>query len=145
MAVQKNFGITNHNAIDAYVGQRLRLCRTQRGLTQEQLAGLLGVTFQQVQKYERGSNRISASRLWDLSKALDVPIGYFFEEMDDEVMDASPARVACGASVPETLDFSPFTRREMLELTKAYYKISDPKVRKMFTKMLRAVGEMTEH
>jgi len=144
MAVQKNFGVTNHNAIDAYVGQRLRLLRTQRGMTQCQLGQLLGITFQQVQKYERGTNRISASRLWDLAQSLGVRIEYFFDEMAAEVMDASPAKTSSGAPVPEPHDFGLVTRRETLELNKAYYKISDPKVRKMFTKMLRAIGDMAE-
>ena len=76
--VERNFRITNNNAIDMHVGKRLRLRRTLLGMSQEQLGAELNVTFQQVQKYERGANRISASRLWDISQILDVPISYFW-------------------------------------------------------------------
>jgi DNA-binding transcriptional regulator YiaG len=75
--VERNFRITNNNAIDMHVGKRVRLCRTLLGMSQEQFGAELNVTFQQVQKYERGANRISASRLWDISQILDVPISYF--------------------------------------------------------------------
>ena len=75
--VERNFRITNNNAIDMHVGKRVRLRRTLLGMSQEQLGAELNVTFQQVQKYERGANRISASRLWDISQILDVPISYF--------------------------------------------------------------------
>ena len=75
--VERNFRITNNNAIDMHVGKRVRLRRTLLGMSQEQLGAELNVTFQQVQKYERGANRVSASRLWDISQILDVPISYF--------------------------------------------------------------------
>ena len=74
----KNFRITNNNAVDVHVGKRIRLRRTLLGMSQEQLGGALELTFQQVQKYERGANRVSASRLWDISQILDVKISYFF-------------------------------------------------------------------
>ena len=76
------------NPIDVHVGNRIRLRRTLLGLSQEKLAALLGLTFQQVQKYERGMNRVGASRLWDIGKVLEVPINFFFEDMDKSV--ASP-------------------------------------------------------
>ena len=79
--VERNFRITNNNAIDMHVGKRVRLRRTLLGMSQEQLGAELNVTFQQVQKYERGANRISASRLRDISQILDVPISYFFDNM----------------------------------------------------------------
>ena len=79
--VERNFRITNNNAIDMHVGKRVRLRRTLLGMSQEQLGAEPNVTFQQVQKYERGANRISASRLWDISQILDVPISYFFGNM----------------------------------------------------------------
>src|SRR5919107_1994508 len=71
--------------IDAHVGGRVRLRRTLMGMSQEKLGDALGLTFQQVQKYERGVNRIGASRLFDLSRVLDVPIGFFFDDMPDAV------------------------------------------------------------
>ena len=76
--VERNFRITNNNAIDMHVGKRVRLRRTLLGMSQEQLGAELNVTFQQVQKYERGANWISASQLRDISQILDVPISYFF-------------------------------------------------------------------
>ena len=71
-----NYQITNNNPIDVHVGRRVRLRRTLLGMSQEQLGDALNITFQQVQKYERGSNRISASRLWDIGQILDVPVSF---------------------------------------------------------------------
>jgi transcriptional regulator with XRE-family HTH domain len=73
------------NQIDVHVGRRVRLRRTLKGISQEKLGERLGLTFQQIQKYERGVNRIGASRLFEISRILDVPIGYFFEEMPTEI------------------------------------------------------------
>src|SRR4051812_13651265 len=78
------------NPVDVHVGNRVRLRRTLLGMSQEKLGESLGLTFQQVQKYERGANRIGASRLWDLSRVLDCPVAFFFEEMDRETESASP-------------------------------------------------------
>ena len=79
--LERHNRITNNNAIDLHVGKRLRLRRTLLGMSQEQLGAELNITFQQVQKYERGANRISALRLWDMSQILDVPVSYFFDDM----------------------------------------------------------------
>ena len=86
---ERHFQITNNNAIDMHVGKRLRLRRTLLGMSQEQLGTELNITFQQVQKYERAANRISASRLWDMSQILDVPISYFFDDMSETTMQSS--------------------------------------------------------
>ena len=94
--VERHHRITNNNAIDLHVGKRLRLRRTLLGMSQEQLGAELNITFQQVQKYERGANRISASRLWDMSQILDVPVSYFFDHMSETTMRSSPRRVARG-------------------------------------------------
>src|SRR3546814_12335615 len=75
-----NYQITNNNPIDVHVGRRVRLRRTLLGMSQEQLGDALNITFQQVQMYERGSNRISAYRLWDIRQLLDVPVMFFFED-----------------------------------------------------------------
>lgn len=77
-------------AVDNHVGKRMKLRRSLLGMSQEVLADRLGITFQQVQKYERGSNRVSASRLWDLSQALEVPVSFFFDGMDDHAAPADP-------------------------------------------------------
>jgi transcriptional regulator with XRE-family HTH domain len=107
------------NPIDSHVGARMKLRRTLLGLSQEQLAGMIGLTFQQVQKYERGANRIGASRLFDLSRALDVPLSFFFDDMPPEVAASSPAAVLTGTSsggVPVEVD--PACRRETLEIAR---------------------------
>src|ERR1700741_4121691 len=78
------------NPIDVHVGHRLRLRRTLLGLSQQKVGEALGLTFQQVQKYERGANRIGASRLWDLSGVLDCPVSFFFEEMDEHTVGTAP-------------------------------------------------------
>src|SRR3546814_14626587 len=85
-----NYQITNNNPIDVHVGRRVRLRRTLLGMSQEQLGDALNITFQQVQKYERGSNRISASRLWDIGKILDVPVSFFLDDMSDGTAATSP-------------------------------------------------------
>ena len=75
--LDKNFRVTNNNAVDVHVGKNVRLRRTLSGMSREELGASLNITFQQIQKYERGANRISASRLWDISQILDVQISYF--------------------------------------------------------------------
>lgn len=87
------------NPVDVYVGSRLRLRRTVLNLSQEKLAALAGLTFQQIQKYERGMNRIGASRLYDFAQILEVPVSYFFAEMPEEVAQHSPGAVTTASSV----------------------------------------------
>ena len=106
--LDKNFRVTNNNAVDVHVGKRVRLRRTLLGMSQEQLGASLNITFQQVQKYERGANRISASRLWDISQILDVQIRYFFDDMTDDTIRSSPRRVSRG----ENIDFDDDNARD---------------------------------
>jgi transcriptional regulator with XRE-family HTH domain len=109
------------------------------GLSQEKLGEAIGLTFQQVQKYERGSNRISASRLYDLSRVLDVPIEFFFDDMSEETAARSPARTR---GVPEAIEVqpNPLAKRETLELVRAYYKIQDSNIRKSLLVMTKALA-----
>jgi transcriptional regulator with XRE-family HTH domain len=123
------------------------------GLSQEQLGETIGLTFQQVQKYERGANRIGASRLWELSGALDVPVQYFFAEMAEETIRAM-RRITMPGKADELPDLSPaegddddaiqadgaLARRETLELVRAYYRISDPAVRKRLFELAKALA-----
>ncbi|MEO0034255.1 MAG: hypothetical protein RLZZ501_278 [Pseudomonadota bacterium] len=132
------------NPIDIHVGARMRLRRTLLGLSQEKLGEAIGLTFQQVQKYERGSNRIGASRLFDLARVLDVPVSYFFDDLPAEAAASSPAAVIAGtvavapsASPP---DQDPMTRRETLELVRAYYRITDPQVRAQVYALAKALA-----
>jgi len=141
--VERNFRITNNNAIDMHVGKRVRLRRTLLGMSQEQLGAELNITFQQVQKYERGANRISASRLWDISQILDVPISYFFDDMSENTMRSSPRWVSrsdvMDAMTSQPLK-DPMARRETLELVRAYYTIEKPAVRKRIAEMVKSIA-----
>ncbi len=114
--------------VDAHVGSRVRLRRTLLGMNQTQLGEALGLTFQQVQKYERGFNRISASRLYQISQILDVPVSFFFDEFFDEAKTGSPDDVSL--------------KRETLELVRAYYRIRDPAARKRLYDMTRAMADL---
>jgi transcriptional regulator with XRE-family HTH domain len=110
-------------------------------MTQTGLGDAIGLTFQQIQKYERGANRISASRLCDLAQVLDVPIEYFFEDMPPEVAAISPATKRRGKAKKLPMDeLDPMVKRETLELVRAYYKIDDANVRKGVYQLTKAMG-----
>lgn len=129
------------NPVDVHVGSRVRLRRTLLGLSQEKLGEAIGLTFQQVQKYERGANRIGASRLWDLSRALDVPVSFFFEEMDDSVASRSPRNVVRGTEEETETEADPMTKRETLELVRSYYRITDPAIRKRLYDLTKTLAQ----
>lgn len=129
------------NPVDVHVGSRVRLRRTLLGLSQEKLGDALGLTFQQVQKYERGANRIGASRLFDLSRVLDVPVSFFFDDMSQDVPGRAPAVELEIDDVSQGgFDVDPMARRETLELVRAYYRIGDPKVRRRLFEMTKALA-----
>ena len=138
------------NPIDVHVGNRIRLRRTLLHMSQEHLASLLGLTFQQVQKYERGTNRVGASRLWDISKVLKAPIGFFFEDMDKIVAEQSPRTFSTNKEVPCTLNedeaeyqTDPMQKQETIELVKAYYKIPNRKMAKQLYDLIIALSKTT--
>jgi len=139
-----SFGTGIPNPIDVHVGGRVRLRRTLLGLSQEKLGEAIGLTFQQVQKYERGANRIGASRLFDLSRVLDVPVGYFFEDITDDVAARSPRQIRGMVEAPEPYEPDPMAKRETLELVRAYYKIRDQRVRKRLFEMTKALGSAVD-
>ncbi len=128
------------NPVDVHVGARLRVRRTLLGMSQTTLGDAIGLTFQQVQKYERGSNRISASRLFALTRVLDVPIEYFFDDMPAAVEACSPGRGGGKAKKPPSYEPNPMAKRETLELVRAYYKITDPQIRKRLYELTMAAG-----
>jgi transcriptional regulator with XRE-family HTH domain len=130
------------NPIDVHVGQRLRQRRTLLGMSQEKLGELIGLTFQQVQKYERGANRVSASRLYDLARVLDTDVNFFFEDMQEEVALRSPGQLRALAEPPAPYEAEPdpMAKRETLELVRAYYRIHDPAVRKRLFEMTKALA-----
>jgi transcriptional regulator with XRE-family HTH domain len=127
--------------IDVHVGSRVRLRRTLLGMSQERLGEALGLTFQQVQKYERGVNRIGASRLYDLSRVLDVPISFFFDDMPGTVGGSQgfARRVSGFAEAQEGFEDDTLHRRETLELVRAYYRIQDPAVRRRVFDLIKAM------
>jgi transcriptional regulator with XRE-family HTH domain len=130
------------NPIDVHVGSRIRLRRTLLGISQERLAEAIGLTFQQVQKYEKGANRVSSSRLYDLARILDVPLPYFFEEMSAGVSAQTPSALMKTKQRPANeQEADPLARRETLEFVRAYYKIEDPAVRKRVFELTKAVAK----
>ena len=141
--VERNFRITNNNAIYIHVGKRVLLRPTLLGMSQEQLGAELNVTFQQVQKYQCGANRIRTSRLWDISQILDVPISYFFDDMSEGTMRSSPRWISRGDSAGalngEQIK-DPMARRETLELVRTYHAIEKPAVRKRIAEIVKSIA-----
>jgi transcriptional regulator with XRE-family HTH domain len=126
------------NPVDAHVGSRVRLRRMLLGMSQERLGESMGLTFQQVQKYEKGVNRIGASRLFQISKILDVPVQFFFEEAPYIGDGNAVSGMAEPNSEAFILEF--LNSREGLELNRAFVKIGDPKVRKSVVDLVRALS-----
>ncbi|MDF1791755.1 MAG: helix-turn-helix transcriptional regulator [Thalassobaculaceae bacterium] len=124
----------NPNPIDIHVGARVRLRRTLLGMSQERLGDALGLTFQQVQKYERGANRVGASRLFELAKALGVPVSYFFDDMPED--DGTEVTAATSGPMEE----DPMRRRETIELVRAYYRITDDTARRRLYELMRSIA-----
>ena len=113
------------NIVDVYVGARLRMRRTMLGMSQSKLGELLGVTFQQIQKYEKGSNRISASRLQHTARVLEVSPGYFFEGAP-----ADSAEPGFAEESPQSYVVDFLASTEGLQLNRAFLRVRDPKVRR---------------
>ena len=108
--------------VDVHVGKRVRHRRWLIGMTQQQLAEQVGIKFQQIQKYETGANRISASRLWDIAEALGVPVSFFFEGIEDETKE----------SAPKMLPADVLSDKEALDLVRSYYAIPENQRRRLF-------------
>ncbi|TAE80957.1 MAG: XRE family transcriptional regulator [Alphaproteobacteria bacterium] len=133
--------------VDDYVGARLRARRIMLGLSQDMIGKKVGVSFQQVQKYERGINRIGSSRLYQFSKLLDVPISFFFEgyEQCDAYQNEEtqyPSMIA--AEDQHAFDHEHMSSRETLELVRTYYAIKDEKTRKRFLDLLKSFTELDQ-
>jgi transcriptional regulator with XRE-family HTH domain len=113
-------------------------------MSQERLGEALGLTFQQVQKYERGVNRVGASRLFDLSRVLDVPISFFFDDMPESLANTyggqATRRSAGFSDVQDSFSDDALNRRETLELVRAYYRITEPAVRKRIFDLIKSMG-----
>ena len=114
--------------IDVHVGSRVRRSRTLLGMNQTQLGEKLGITYQQIQKYETGFNRISASRLYQMTRILDVPVSFFFDGLDEGASAWSPDNI--------------LLKRETLEFVRAYYRIGNPAARKGLFKLTEAMANL---
>lgn len=149
--------LATSNPVDVHVGNRIRLRRTLLGMSQERLGTALGLTFQQVQKYERGRNRVGASRLYDLAHVLGVPVAFFFEGLSEHDAPAPEAGNVAGMAEPdESLpddslpqctapsvqpdDLALFSRRETIELVRAYYGIEDSGTRRRVLDLVRSMS-----
>ena len=130
------------NPIDIHVGARVRLRRNLLGLTLMTLAKAVGVTYQQLQKYERGVNRIGASRLFNLTRVLDVPISFFFEDLSPAAAGGGKRRTRGLSEAPAAvLDSDVLNKRETVDLIRAYYRVTDPGLRKRVLDFLKALGK----
>lgn len=140
--------------IDIHVGARLRLRRNLLGMSQEQLGKAGGLTFQQIQKYERGVNRMGASRLFQFAKLLDVPVSYFFDDVRGERVSLYPS-IGFAERPQSEIDGTPsspaadregemLNRRETLELIRAYYRITDPKTRRKVYELVKSMASDVE-
>jgi transcriptional regulator with XRE-family HTH domain len=143
--MERDAGPGTPRLVDIHVGSRVRLRRTLLGMSQGALGEAVGLTFQQIQKYEKGTNRMGASRLFQISQILNVPIRYFFEEMPGDVEATDGRRVPLPEDRSESVSRDGvMLRRESLELIRAFYGIKDPRVQKAFEKMVKAAGPLTD-
>lgn len=122
--------------VDVHVGKRVRHRRWMVGMTQQQLAEKVGIKFQQIQKYETGMNRVSASRLWDISEALDVPVSFFFDGIEEqEGVEVSDTK---NSTIPGDI----MADKEALELVRSYYAIPENQRRRLF-ELARVLSDIT--
>lgn len=129
------------NPVDIHVGSRVRLQRMLVGLSQEKLGLSMGLTFQQIQKYEKGVNRIGASRLFKLSQVLEVPVQFFFEGMPPGETSAS---TGMAEQDQESFMYEFLNTRDGLELNRAFMKVTDPEQRRSIVELVRSIGRKAE-
>ena len=129
--------------VDGHVGTRIRARRLELGMSQKKLGESVSLTFQQIQKYERGANRIGSGRLYEFSRILGVPVAYFFEgAMEFQTKQVKPADAVLNAQgLPSA---SMLDKRETLDLVRAYYRITSPRLRKRLFELVKAAAEPTE-
>lgn len=131
------------DSVDIHVGKRLQLRRSLLGLSQEKLGNAVGLTFQQIQKYEKGTNRISSGKLYQFSKILEVPVGYFFEAIGS----AANKTEAYGLSDNEQEAFEDgdiMQKRETIDLVRTYYAIQDPDLRKDAVRFMKSIAKSSQ-
>lgn len=141
------------NPIDVHVGSRIKWRRKVLKISQQKMADALGLTFQQVQKYEKGMNRVGASRLWDISRILGVSMDFFFADMDPAIQIQSPMmlihedtnKIGFLNEAENNVDFDPMKRKETLELVSAYYKINNRKLARQLFNLIVSVSKTNVH
>lgn len=132
------------HSVDLHVGRRLRYRRTMLGVSQEDLGKQVGVTFQQIQKYEKGLNRIGASRLYEFSQILEVNVSFFFEEMATENTENNDNLVVSSKNEESCFEHEKLSNKEMLSLMRAYSAIEDKEVRKKINDLVKSLSEVAE-
>jgi len=145
---QRDYPPGTPHPVDVHVGSRVRLRRTMLGMSQEKLGEAVGLTFQQIQKYERGANRIGCSRIFQFSRILDVPVAFFFQDMPADALSEKLKRSVSENGLSDhkqaELDDDPLSRQETLELVRAYYRIQDVKIRKRLFDLLRSMANLPD-
>ncbi|MGB0843378.1 MAG: helix-turn-helix domain-containing protein [Alphaproteobacteria bacterium] len=131
--------------IDVFVGNKIRQQRTLLGFSQGRLGAAVGLTFQQVQKYERGANRVGASRLYEISRVLKVPVAYFFDGLEkdsqyERMFETSENGLVGMAEQQQPFEHDPFSQRETLELVRAYYSIEEPAIRRKLFELAKSMS-----
>ncbi|MFW0776529.1 MAG: helix-turn-helix domain-containing protein [Rickettsiales bacterium] len=140
---QKNTNTPSKQDVDAHTGKRLRLRRTMMGLSQEAVAKAVGITFQQVQKYEKGTNAMNANRLYEFARFMNVPVAYFFEGLES-FSSSGAQEYSSGFAEAEAETFEHKNRvsdREALEMMKAFKRIKEQVIRKRLSDLVRAVAD----
>lgn len=121
--------------LDTYIGKRLKSRRGSLNISQTNLGKSIGVTFQQIQKYEKGANRISASKLFEISRKLCTPMSYFFDNFDNNILEVEEDK--------PIYELENSKKKETIELLRAYYKIFDPLIRKKILEIIRRFNSIT--
>ncbi len=129
------------NPIDVHVGSRVRLRRTMQGMSQEKLGDALGITFQQIQKYEKGTNRIGASRMQQISAALNVPVSFFFEDAPLPKGATAPEGMSEAGSTSYVVDF--LSSPDGIQLNRAFVRITNPAIRRKVIEFVRTLADET--
>lgn len=131
----------SHHPIDVHVGSKLRERRNLLRISQEKLGRDLGLTFQQIQKYEKGANRVGASRLYEISQLLSVPTAYFFEDIPEELQNGNSGVAEQNASyMSQSID-----KKESQQLIRAFYSIRDEETRKRVMELIKTIGDHEFH
>ena len=128
----------NANPIDVHVGNRVRMRRMLIGMSQEKLGEALGLTFQQVQKYEKGSNRVSASRLYQMGQILGVPVQFFYDDLPGNLAGTAPQGFSDTGTEGVIMDF--LSSSEGLQLNRAFSEIADAEVRRRVVDLVKAIA-----